>query len=373
MYFRTIFSIALSAVVAWATNSALASQPGTVGAVYTMTNATNAAGGNQVLVYDRLADGSLSFAEAYATGGDGSGDGLGSQGGVILSDNHRWLLVVNAGSNEISVFEVEKDGLTLMDREDSGGVRPVSVAIHGDLVYVVNAGSDSVFGLRLNQHGELEPIGDPSPLSGGDTDPAQIGFSPDGKFLLVTEKATNSIDVWPVDKEGLIGAPNVNGASGETPFAFGFGHRNQLFVSEVFGGAEGEGAVSSYALGRGGDLAVIAGSVPNHETAPCWLVVTNSGQYLFTTNTPDDSLSAYSIDFEGELELVDADGRTGEPGEGTNPLDMDLSDDGRFLYTLNIGDDTISTFRVMPDGGLDLLLDLPVAEIPAGVNGLAAR
>jgi len=116
---------------------------------------------------------------------------------------------------------------------------------------------------------------------------------------------------------------------------------------------------------------VIDGSVPNTETAPCWLVVTRGGRFAFTTNTPDDSLSAYAIDFAGSLVLVDEDGRSGEPGMGSRPLDMDLSDDGRFLYTLNIGDDTISTFRVMPDGGLQHLG--AVSGVPDGANGLAAR
>ena len=115
----------------------------------------------------------------------------------------------------------------------------------------------------------------------------------------------------------------------------------------------------------------VEASVPNTETAPCWLVVTKGGRYVFTTNTPDDSLSSYRVDFDGGLELVDEDGRTGEPGAGTRPLDMDLSDDGRFLYTLNIGNGTISTFRVRPEGSLEHLH--VIDGIPGGVNGLAAR
>lgn len=374
---RTIISFIGLSIIAVAAMSAVAAEPGRVGAVYTMTNA---AAGNEVLVYDRFADGALRFAGDYKTGGAGSGDGLGNQGGVTLSDNHRWLLVVNAGSNEISVFEVQRDGLELTDVEASDGDRPISVAIHDDLVYVVHAGSDTVSGFRLGQDGKLVAIEDSSrALSGAGTAPAQVGFSPDGRFLLVTEKATNNIDVFPLDdKDGTISDSDVNfiPAEGMTPFAFNFGRRNQLFVSEVFGGAEDAGAVSSYTLGKDGQLQVIDASVPNTETAPCWLVVTNSGRYLFTTNTPDDSLSAYSIDFDGQLELIDADGRTGEPEEGANPLDMDLSDDGRFLYTLNIGNGTISTFRVMPNGGLEQVHVVDIMDsdsLPSGINGLAAR
>jgi len=346
---------------------------GTAGAVYTMTNAV---GGNAVVVFDRRGDGSLQLAGTYPTGGLGAGSGLGNQGGVTLSRNGRWLLVVNAGSNEVSLFSVHRHGLTLKETVPSGGVRPISVAIHGDLVYVVHAGGlvgdeDSIAGLRLGPGGTLSPLpGSSRPLSVASTDPAQIGFSPDGRFLLVTEKATNLIDVFPLDRDGYAGAPVSNPAAGVTPFAFAFGKRDQLFVSEVFGGANDAGAVSSYGLTPDGVLEVIAGSVPNTETAPCWLVVTRGGRYAFTTNTPDDSLSAYAIDFEGNLELLDADGRSGEPGAGTRPLDMDLSDDGRFLYTLNIGDNTISTFRVMPDGTLKHRGAIP--GVP-GANGLAVR
>jgi 6-phosphogluconolactonase len=345
-----------------------------VGAVYTLSND---AGGNHVLAYDRLAGGRIRFDDAYATGGLGSGDGLGSQGALVLGENGRWLLAVNAGSDELSVFRVRKKGLELTDVVDSGGTHPISVAISRNLVYVLNdggslGGMDNVAGFMLDRQGGLHPLaGSSRQLSEAATGPAQVDFSRDGGFLLVTEKATNNIDAFPVQDDGLLGPMVVNSSSGETPFALDFGHRDQVFVSEVFGGAEDAGAVSSYALGEDGILSVIDGSVPNTETAPCWLVVSKGGRYAFTTNTPDDSLSAYAIGFDGSLELVDADGRTGEPGPGTRPLDMDLSDDGRFLYTLDIGTGSIGTFHVVRGGGLKHLGVFP--GVPDGAVGLAAR
>ena len=371
---RIVFTLALCLTLTVAAVSVSAASPGVVGAAYTMTNATT---GNDVLAYERLANGSLRFAAAYDTGGLGSGDGLGNQGGVVVSPNKRWLLVVNAGSDQLSLFEIHRHGLSLEDVVYSGGTRPVSVAINKDLVYVVHDGGtvgdvDSVFGFRVQHEGELLPLsGSSRPLSAAATGPAQVGFSPDGRFLLVTEKATNSIDVYPVDEYGYLGTAVINSAAGQTPFAFAFGHRDQVFVSEVFGGANDGGAVSSYELGSNGQLGTIDPSVPNTETAPCWLVVSKGGRYVFTTNTPDDSLSAYKISFNGHLRLVDADGRTGEPGAGTNPLDMDLSEDGRFLYTLNIGNGSISTFRVWPNGALRHIH--AEGGLPAGVNGLAVR
>ena len=347
---------------------------GVIGAVYTMTNDP---AGNQVLQYDRMADGSLAYRAHYDTGGQGTGGGLGNQGGVVLSDNGRLLLVVNAGSDDISAFRIEGRDLVLADTESSGGVRPISVTIDRDLVYVVNAGGavgdeDSISALFVDNSGNLTvAAGSTQPLSAASTGPAQIQFSPDAHFVVVTEKGTNMISVFPLDSYGYPGAGIFNAAAGTTPFAMDFGTRQQLFVSEVAGGAADAGAVSSYRLADDGTLETIAGSVPNFETAPCWLVVTNGGRYVFTTNTPDDSLSAYTIENDGQITLVDGDGRSGEPGAGTRPLDMDLSDDGRHLYTLNIGNGTISTFRVGPDGSLTETAT--VSGVPAGVNGLAAR
>jgi 6-phosphogluconolactonase len=347
---------------------------GTEGAVYTMTNAPT---GNKVLAYERRADGSLRYSHAYPTGGRGSGDGLGSQGAVVLSDDGRWLLVVNAGSNEVSLFSIGRHGLKLEDKADSGGIRPISVAIYRDLVYVLNAGGtvgdvDSIAALWLRPHGRLSPLpGSRRLLSADTTTPAQVGFSPHGRFVLVTEEATNLVDVFPLNHHGYAGDPVWNPAAGTTPFAFAFGRRGHILVSEVSGGVEDAGAVSSYDLAPDGSLHVIDPSVANTETAPCWLVVTPGGRYLFTTNTPDDSVSAYAVDLAGHLELLDPDGRSGEPGAGTNPLDMDLTHDGRFLYTLDSGSDMISPFRVGSDGSLTLLP--PIGGLPHGAIGLAAR
>ena len=358
------------ALVPWVASA----QNRVVGAVYTMTND---AAGNAVLQYDRMADGSLRFADSYDTGGLGSGGGLGNQGGVVLSDNGRWLLAVNAGSDDLSVFAVRPRGLVLTDIELSGGARPVSVAIDDDLVYVVHDGGsigdvDSLSALRLDSRGGLSWLpGSSVALSAASTAPAQVGFSPDGRFVVVTEKATSMLSVFPLDADGYAGPAVFNASAGQTPFAFGFGKRNQLFVSEVFAGAEDAGAVSAYQLGPDGVLRTIAASVANTETAPCWLVVTKGARYLFTTNTPDDSLSSYEIEFNGRIVLVDPSGRTGEPGAGSNPLDMDLSEDGRFLYTLNVGNGTITTFRVGVDGSLDV--ESVVSGVPGGVNGLVAR
>ena len=143
-------------------------------AIYTMSNASS---GNRILAFHRAPNGTLTPAGSFATGGLGTGGGLGSQGGLTLSDNDRWLLAVNAGSNEISLFATDDEGLRLVDKVPSGGTQPVSVTIHRDLVYVLNAASDNVSGFRLRPRGNLTPLtGSTRPLSGTGTGPAQVQF-----------------------------------------------------------------------------------------------------------------------------------------------------------------------------------------------------
>src|SRR5262249_30025697 len=159
--------------------------------------------GNQILVFDRAVDGTLSAAGHVATGGAGTGGGLGNQGALTLSDDGRWLLAVNAASNDVSLLAVRANGVEVADLASSGGLRPVSVPVHADLASVLNAGDDTVSGLRITPHGRLAAIDDSTRgLSGSGTGPAQVAFTPDGRTLVVTEKNTNLIDTFRVARDG---------------------------------------------------------------------------------------------------------------------------------------------------------------------------
>ncbi len=337
------------------------------GAVYVMSNAST---GNEVLVFDRLADGRLVPAGAVATGGIGTGGGLGNQGALVLTDEERWLLAVNAASDDVSVFRVRRRGIELVHVESSNGSRPVSVTEDDGLVYVLNAGSDSIAGFRLEHDGELTAIpGSIRPLSRSGTGPAQISFDPKGDVLVVTEKATNKIVTFEVDEDGLPGAANVQNSNGATPFGFAFGKRGQLFVSEAFGGAPDASATSSYEVDRDGSLTTISASIGTTETAACWVVLTENRRFAYVSNTGSGTLSGYSVDFDGELALLDADGVTGATGTGSGPIDMAIT--ARFLYSLNEAVGTIGIFRIAQDGSLTRLPF--TAGLPRGANGLAAR
>lgn len=369
------FTLALAAVLVIASTATPSAQdPGVAlgarafpGAVYTTSNA---AGGNAVLVFDRLADGRLVPQTSVPTGGLGSGGGLGNQGALVLTQNERWLIAVNAGSHTVSVFSLRRRGLRLTDVEPSGGVQPISVTEHRGLVYVLNAGSDSITGFQLGRDGRLRPIaGSARSLSGNGTGPAQIGFSPGGDVLMVTEKATNKIVTFQVDRDGVPGPAQVQDSNGQTPFGFAFGKRDQVFVSEAFGGAPDASATSSYELDRAGMVTTISASAATNQTAACWVALTPNGRFAYVTNTGSGTISGYAIGFDGELALLDADGRTGVTGGG--PIDLAITDSGRFLYSLNSGVNTIGAFRVQSDGSLTPLPFVP--GLPASANGLAAR
>lgn len=334
------------------------------GAVYVQTNQ---ASGNEIAIFHRPADGGLSLVDTISTGGLGTGSGLGSQGSVILSHNGRWLFVANAGSNEISAFRVEASGLTLVDKVPSGGMTPTSLTLYKGLLYVLNAGgSGNITGFTVDQAGQLAPLaGSTRPLSGSATAPAQISFNRDGSMLVVTERATNSIDTYVVGSDGLASSPAVHPSSGMTPFGFAFTQQGALIVSEAFGGAALASAVSSYDVSNGG-LSVISASVPTGQTAACWIAVSRNGKFAYSTNAGSGSVSAYRVGTDGSLSLIDGD--AGITGDGTSPIDASVSNNGQYLYVLNGRTHNISAFAIQADG---TLISIGTFEgLPAGAAGI---
>lgn len=359
---------ALVAVVALLVTAGPAMASGNAGAVYTLTNG---AAGNAVAVFDRAGNGSLTPAGSVATGGLGTGGGLGSQGAIVLEG--RRLLAVNAGSDSVSLLRVREDGPVLRDVAPSGGVRPISVTSHGRLVYVLNNGDATtpanITGFWI-WHGRLFSLpGSSRPLSAVAPGPAQIEFSPDGRQLVVTEKATNRILTYRVGFFGYASGPKIQPSAGQTPFGFAFASRRHLIVSEAFGGAPDASVLSSYELGLDGTVAPISPNVATTETAACWVVVTGNGRYAYTTNTGSASVSGYAVGNNGRLSLLNPDGKTANTGAG--PTDAALSQGSRFLYVLASGAHQIDRFRVNGDGSLSALG--AVGGLPAGSVGLAAR
>jgi len=344
-------------------------------AVFVMTND---AGQNSVIAYPRNADGGLGHGHKFFTGGRGSGgtvDPLASQGSLALSSDGSLLFAVNAGSGELSVFRVFGNFLWLADVVPCGGSEPVAVAQHGDLVYLVNAGgTNNVVGFRLTRAQKLKRIPHASYLlSTGNTGPGSIAFSPDGRLLLVTEKATNKIDSFSVHSDGTLGLIVTTPSAGPGAFAVQFAPNGTALVVET-GPATGTNAsaISSYAAYAGGMLSVISPSLATQGVATCWLQVTPDGHFVYTANSATSTISGFSIGANGSVTPLPGT-IVGTLPAGSTDLDITVSTNGKFLYTLNTGTGTIGIFEIHRDGTLSSLGEVEGLPAKSGLNGIAAN
>ena len=336
------------------------------GAVYVQTNDGER---NEVVIYRRDPNGRLERIGAVATGGCGTGQPhLASQGSVVQWNG--WVLVTNAGSDDISVLAADNVVLTLVDRVASGGSTPTSIAVHGSLAYVLNAaGEPNVSGFTIGEDGRLIPLPDSARPLGADSDPAQVAFSPDRRSLVVTDRASDSIHVFAIDENGRASDPVTHRSSGATPYGFGFRPDGTLVVTEAAGAQIGKASASSYVLAGPTQLQPRTGPVGNTRSEVCWAAISADGRYAFVTNFGDGTISTYAIADDGSIELHEAVAATtvdGEPGI----RDEALTRDGRFLYALHADSRRVYGWEVGGDGTL-----APIGSVdglPATAAGLAA-
>lgn len=351
-----------------------AEERGTAGAVFVMTNAADQ---NEIIAYQRNADGSLGHRRQFSTGGRGSGgitDPLGSQGALTLTEDRSFLLAVNAGSGDISVFRVRQNFLDLAGVTPCGGSEPVAVAQHGNLVYVLNAGgSSNVVGFNLDRNGKLTQIRNSiSFLTTANSGAASLSFSPDGQSLLVTEKSTNKIDAFQVHADGTLGPIVANSAVGPGTFAVLFAPNGTALVAETGpGGGNNASAISSYSVLPNLSLSADSASVPTLGAATCWLAVTPNGQFVYTSNAGSSTISGFSIAANGALTPLAGTTLATLPTGSTN-LDITITVDGKFLYTLDSGTGVVSIFGIGEDGLLTPLGEVGNLHAAAGMNGIAA-
>lgn len=332
----------------------------TSAAVFAQTNDAEA---NELVAFTRDADGLLENAGSFSTGGRGNGTPhLPSQGSIAI-DSER-LLVANAGSDDVSLFTIGGEP-TFVARIPSGGERPVSITIRGDRAYVLNAGSATVNGFDLAA-GIAAVAGAQFALAKG-ADPAQISFSPSGDSLVVTDRATNSIIVIALDKDGLPHDATTYPASGVTPYGFDFAG-DVLVVTEAFGGMVGAASASTYSIS--GSLTPVSGSIGNTRSEVCWAVASADGRHAWVTNFGDGTISLYAVGRDGSLALVDPVAATTVEGvKGVR--DAARSADGQFFYALDADAQKVFAYRVAGDGGLEAIGSTD--GLPATVAGLAAR
>ena len=343
-------------------------------AVFVMTNAADR---NEVISYKRNADGTLTEERHFSTGGRGSGgnnDPLESQGSLTLTQGHSHLLAVNAGSGDISLFRIHGSDLDLRDRVSSGGSEPNAIAQHGDLVYVLNTGgSSSVAGFRLHND-ELTPIENSLRfLSTNTSGAASLALSPNGQFLAVTERLTNSIDVFLVQNDGTLSPIVVNPSVGPGVFSLSFAPNGTAIVSETgAAGVPNGSAASSYSVQSNGTLSAITVSAPTLGAANCWNAVTPDGRFAYFSNAGSSTISGFAIAANGILTALPGTVVGQNPAGATN-LDIAASGDGKFLYTLNAKVGTVGIFSIQNDGTLAPVGSAGGITPNSGFNGIAAE
>jgi 6-phosphogluconolactonase len=335
-------------------------------AVYLQSNDATA---NAVLVFARHDDGRLVSIASIATGGRGTGKPhLASQSSVALSGDGCWVLVVNAGSDDLSLLAVEGGSLRLADRVSSGGAAPTSVAVWGSLVYVLNNGSASIAGFRI-ERGRLVALEDSGrELSSAKADPAQVAFSRDGRMVVVTERGTDAITTFAVGEDGRVRDRATITSSGKTPYGFDFTPDGAMIVTEAFGGIVGQAAASSYALTATG-AEPVSGSIGDTRSEVCWAAVTHDGRFAFVTNFGDGAISSYAISPDGALTLRDAvagSTRLGQKGV----RDEAITRDGGYLYAIDADAQQIFGWAIAENGELAAIGAFD--GVPATVAGLAA-
>jgi 6-phosphogluconolactonase len=335
-------------------------------AVFVMTNAAHH---NAILSFERQANGSLKEYGSVSTGGRGSGgttDPLGSQGSLTLSDDHSLLFAVNAGSGEISSFLVDGPKLWLVDVKPSGGSAPVAIAQHGTLLYVLNfAGNSNVVGFTVDDGLLKEIPGSVRYLTTANSGASSIAFSPDGSYLLVTEKLTNNIDAFPVQPDGTLGTLVTTKDSGAGLFAVVFAPDGALLALEA-----GAATISSF-LVESGNLVPLSAGVPTLGAGTCWHAVTPDGLFVYTENSASSTISGFAIAGSGLLTALPGTNVASYPA-GTTNLDLAISGDGKYLYTLNSGNGSIGIMAIQANGTLKPLGILPALPAGAGENGIAA-
>jgi 6-phosphogluconolactonase len=347
---------------------------GSAHAVFIMSNSVDR---NEVIAFARAANGTLHESGRFPTGGRGSGgnnDPLESQGSLTLSQDHSLLFAVNAGSGEISVFDVHGSNLVLSDKVRSEGSEPNAIAQHGNLVYVLNTGGSSNVAGFVLEGDHLHHIKNSlSFLSTNTSGAASIAFSPDGNFLVVTERLTNDIDVFKVQTDGTLSPIVINPSAGPGAFSLSFAPDGVALVSETGPANVSNGsAISSYVILANGTLSAISTSIPTLGGANCWNVVTPDGRFVYVSNAGSSTISGFAISSTGPLSALPGT-VVGENPAGATNLDIAVSADGKFLFTLNSADGTIGTFAIQKDGTLKNLSPANGFSPNSGFNGIAAN
>lgn len=364
--------------------------------VYTLGNE---AGANEVIAFDLDEQGGIFEVGRFPTQGTGSGAPLGNQSALTTDASDRWLFATNAGDGSLTSFRLQPDGLQFVNKVGSGGLRPISVTVFGTLVYVLNEGDgasqdphlryDNISGFRFTAGGVLVPIPNSTRIIDKTqlTAPAQIGFNKSGTVILITEKATNTITTFVMlDDDTPKHTPLKRPSAVPTPFGFAFGDRDYVFITEANGG--GVGSTVSYRVDREtGEVSPLVGRL-DQGNATCWAVLNSDQTIGFSANTGSGTISSFKVNFNGTMDFRGGAAIDMPEFTGNGVRDLALTQDNRYLFSLNNGDglirrfvidtrgmlsDTLRRGRFKPLGIDERPRNVNVAPIPTSATGLMAR
>ncbi len=328
------------------------SLPGEAGAIFALTNR---AANNEVIAFSRDKSGKLTESGRFSTGGRGIGVDFDTQGGLRLSNDHRFLYAVSPGDDKVSVFSVRGSCLDLIQTV-YGGDQPLSITLSSDFAYVLDGSvaANGISGFKVAANGTLVPLPDSfKELSSPIAVPGVVQFSPDGKAIVVTNKVGSSIDVFRIEDNGqAIGPITTTASNGPRPFGATFRNDSILFVVESGLPSFENAGVSSYQFNSAsGALNVITKSEKNRQTDGCWIALTKDQRFAYTANFISGTIASYSIAPNGTASLIN--GTAAFPGLNSTPVDLALSDDGLFIYDLLRGTGGVGGWQIMQDGSLD--------------------
>jgi 6-phosphogluconolactonase (cycloisomerase 2 family) len=332
---------------------------------------------NEVLTYQRSYNGQYVLRSRTSTDGRGSGgktDPLQSQGALTLSGDHNLLFAVNSASGTVSSFYLLRGLPVLVGKESSGGAFPIAVTEHNHTVYVLDAGgAGAVDVFKADAFGRLHEVPNAKVfLTGTNSGASSISVSPNGRWLVAIEKASNSIDVFPIHPDGTLGtvAPTKSVTPGV--FATVFTSSGQLIVSENQPNSGTDtSSISSYTINSNGTLSAISQSLPTYGNGNCWNAITPDGKWAYVDNAGTFTVAGFSIAKDGTLAPIGGTILSTLP-DGVNNLDMTVSGDGKYLFNLLSGSGAIGVFSINSDGTLNQLGDIEGLPKTVGFNGIAA-
>jgi len=335
---------------------------------------SNNADKNQVIEFVHTSNGTVVAKETFDTHGRGTGgvnDPLESQGSLMLSADHSLLFAANAGSGDITVFQVIEGRLIFLNKQPSGGSNPVAVAQTQNRLYVLNqGGAGSVVVFQMGYDGRLLPIADSTAfLSANAVGGSSISISPDGQTLAVVERLTNNIDTFHINPNGTLGPIVVNPSPGVGAFSGRFAPDGKLLVSET---GSTLSAISSYIVNSNGKLSAVTQSLTTNGDANCWNAITPNGDFVYASNAGSSNISGFLIGKSGVLTALTPSSVVASNPENATNLDITISGDGKFLYSLNATVGTVGVFAIQSDGTLKEVDEIPGFTAAVGFNGIAA-